>query len=182
MSSVEKIRDSYMLFEAEGSPEKEIATKVALDVFIGDMDETIRSSKTAVHSNFIDEYLTRAKNFFLDIAGYEEEPFEHYDRDTGIILRISCLAERYKEYFDRMSAATNSDNFLEMYKLAFFTYENFTSNYHYLESLRDVIKFAVEGVTYYGTGEDSQGEFSEFFEDVFPKAKGSNKVYKKVEV
>ena len=179
MSSIERIKDCYMLFEADGSPEKEIATKVVLDVFIDDMDETIRSSKTAVHSNFIDEYLTRAKNFFLDIVGYEEEPFEHYDRDTGVVLRISCLAERYKDYFDRMSSATNSDNFLEMYKLAFFTYQSFTSNYHYLESLRDSIRFAVDGVTYYGNGEDSQGDFSEFFEEIFPKVKGNNKVYRK---
>lgn len=182
MNLVEKIKDEYMLFEADGSPEKEIATKVVLDVFIGDMEETIRSSKIAVKDNFKDEQVTKIKNFFLDLAGYEEENVEQFDRDTGVILRISCLGERYKGYFDRMMESVNNDNFVEMYKLAFFTYQSFTSNYHYLESLRDSIRFAVDGVTYYGSGEDTQGEFSEFFEEVFPVVLGKEKVYKKVEV
>lgn len=182
MSSIEKIKDCYMLFEADGSPEKEIATRVVLDVFTDDMDETISSSKTAMSDNFKDEQVTKVKNFFLDLFGYEEENLEQFDRDTEVVLRISCLAERYKDYFERMKSATDSDNFSEMYKLAFFTYQSFTSNYHYLESLRDGIRFAVDGVTYYGNGEDSQGDFSEFFEEIFPKVKGNNKVYRKVEV
>ena len=104
------------------------------------------------------------------------------DEDSKVVMRISCLAERYKGYFDRMMESVNSDNFADIYKLAFFTYNSFTSNYHYLESLRDGIRFAVDGVTYYGSGEDSQGEFSEFFEEVFPIVVGKEKVYKKVEV
>lgn len=179
MSFVAKIKDEYMLFEADGFPEKEIATKVVLDVFTGDMEETISSSKKAMAENFKDEHVTKVKNFFLDLFGYEEENLEQFGRDTGVVLRISCLAERYKGYFDKMQEATDSDNFAEMYKLAMFTYQNFTSNYHYLESLRDSIRFAVDGVTYYGKGEDSQGDFAEFFEETFPVIVGSKKVYKK---
>lgn len=182
MSSVEKIKDEYMLFEADGFPEKEISSKVVLDVFIGDMEETIRSSRVAVRDNFTDEQITKVKNFFLDLAGYDQENVEQFDEDSKVVMRISCLAERYKGYFDRMMESVNSDNFADIYKLAFFTYNCFTSNYHYLESLRDGIRFAVDGVTYYGSGEDSQGEFSEFFEEVFPIVVGKEKVYKKVEV
>ena len=181
MSSVERIKTEYMLFEADNMPDREIATRVVLDVFSDDMDETMKSSKTAVSENFRDEQITKVKNFFLDLFGYEEENLEQFDRDTGVVLRISCLGERYKDYFDRMKKATDSDNFSEMYKLAFFTYQSFTSNLHYLESLRDSIKFAVDGVTYYGNGEDSQGEFAEFFEEIFPMVVGSKKVYRKEE-
>ena len=179
MSSVEKIKTEYMLFEADNMPDREIGTKVVLEVFSGDMDETISSSKTAITDNFKEEQLTKIKNFFLDLFGYEGENLEQFDRDTGIVLRICCLGERYKDYFERMKVATDSDNFGEMYKLAFFTYENFTSNYRYLESLRDGIRFAANGVTYFGTGEDSQGEFAEFFEETLPIVIGSKKVYKK---
>lgn len=181
MSSVEKLKTEYMLFEADNMPDREIATKVVLDVFSDDMDETISSSKTAVADNFKDEQVTKVKNFFLDLFGYEEENLEQFDRDTGVVLRISCLAERYKDYFERMKSATDNDNFSEMYKLAFFTYQSFTSNYHYLESLRDSIRFAATGVTYFGSGEDSQGEFAEFFEETFPVVVGSKKVYRKEE-
>lgn len=179
MSSVEKIKTEYMLFETDGVAEKEIATRVVLDVFTDDMDETISSSNRAMADNFKDEQVTKVKNFFLDLFGYEEENLEQFDRDTGVVLRISCLAERYKDYFERMKSATDSDNFSEMYKLAFFTYQSFTSNYHYLESLRDGIRFATDGITYFGSGEDSQGEFAEFFEETFSKVIGSKKVYKK---
>lgn len=179
MTTEEIISDEFMLFELEAVPSSCDETVKVVDVFLDDMDETSKSSMVAVRENYRDETIAKVKNFFLDLIGYEGENIEQFDRDSGVVLRIGALAERYREYFDKMKACANDGNYIDVCKLAMFTYRNFTSNYHYLESLRDSIKFATEGVTYYGSGEDTQGEFSDFFEEVFPVVKGSNKVYKK---
>lgn len=179
MSPLERIKDEYMLYELEAIPSSCDETEKVVSVFIDDMDETMKSSVTAVRENYRDEQLAKVKNFFLDMVGYEGEDVEQFGRDTGVVLRISCLAERYKGYFDRMNQEVTDDNYVDMCKLAMFTYGSFTSNYHYLEELRSSIRFAADGIFYCGKGDDTQGDFSDFFEEVFPKTVGSKKVYKK---
>lgn len=181
MTALDIIKTEYMLYELEAIPSSRDETIKVVDLFIGDMDDTISSSKTAMHENFRDEQITKVKNFFLDLFGYEGEDVEQFGHDTGIVFRHSCLADRYKDYFNRMKGILSDDNYVDICKLAMFTYQSYTSNYRYLESLRDSIKFATDGVTYYGAGEDTQAEFSEFFDGVFEGMTKKNKVYRKKE-
>lgn len=179
MTLVDEIKTKYMLYEVEVVPGSRDETVKALDVFIDDMNETIDSSRKAIQENFRDEQLTKIKNFFLDLFGYEEEDVEHFGRDTGIVLRHSCLAERYLNYFSKLQSIASDDNCGDVCKLAMFTYDSYFDNYQYLQSLRSGIRLATEGITFYGNGEDSQQAFGEFFEKTFENMLSKGKQYKK---
>ncbi len=179
MTDIDIIKTKYALYETDAIPDDKHDTSKVLEFFMDDMDYTMKSSSKAVRENFRDEQISKVKNFFYDLLGYEQEDLEFFSEDTGIILRQSCLAERYKEYFSRMATVVSGDNFKEIYKLSMFTYENYTENYRYLESLRDSVAFATQGVRYFGTEENTQGEFCEFFERVFEGLIEKGKTYKK---
>lgn len=179
MTDIDIIKTKYALYEPDTMPDDKFDTSKVLEFFMDDMNCTMKSSTKAVHENFRDEQISKVKNFFYDLFGYEQEDLEFFSEDTGIILRQSCLAERYKGYFSRMASIVSGDNFKEIYKLSMFTYDNYTENYRYLESLRDGIAFATQGVRYFGTEENTQGEFSEFFEGVFEGLIEKAKTYKK---
>ena len=179
MTNIDIIKTKYALYETDSIPDDKKETAKVLEYFMDDMDQTMKSSSKAVNENFRDEQISKVKNFFYDLFGYEQEDLEFFSEDTGVILRQSCLAERYKGYFSKMATVVSEENFKEIYKLSMFTYDNYTENYRYLESLRDSIAFATQGVRYFGTEENTQGEFSEFFESVFEGLIEKGKTYKK---
>lgn len=179
MNTLDIIRTKYMLYEAPGEANSCEDAISIINVFVDDMDETIRTSEVAVNENFRDEQLTRIKNFFYNLFGYEEEDVEHYGLDTGIVLRHSCLADRYKRYFVKMRELVTDDNYQEVSRLAMYTNESYYDNYYFLESLRAGIKFATQGISYCGTGEDTQGEFNEFIDKEFDRLSSRGKVFSK---
>lgn len=180
MISCEKLDTEYMLYEPDCLPSSLLETKKVAQLFIDDMDESIISAAAAIKENIKDAQIARIKNTFLEMIGYQGEDIEQYFVDSEIVIRCSKLATRYKDYFLKMQNICNEENYAEMCKLAFFTYKNFADNYQYLESLRDSIKFAEDGITYYGVGEDSQAVFKTFFENII-NGMSEEKVYRKEE-
>ena len=178
MAKVENIKAQYMVYDAESVPSCVYEVARALELFVGDMDETIRSSRKASRDNCRYIQISKLTNFFYDLFGYEVEDSEVYSTDTDLIIRQRFLADRYREHFLEMLDALSMDNFYDIYKLSMFTYDSYADNYRYLESLRDGVAFAGQGIGYYAPGEDTQVAFSEFFDEEIQGLKGKEKVYK----
>lgn len=179
MTTLDIIRTKYMLYEAPADVKSKDEAIALINVYVDDMDETVRTSDTAINENIRDEQLTRIKNFFYGLFGYEEEDVEQFSLDSGIVLRHSCLADRYKKYFVKLREIVSDDNYQEVGKLAMYTNDSYYDNYYYLENLRAGIKFATQGITYYGNGEDTQGEFNDFIDGEFDRLMMRGKVYSK---
>lgn len=179
MTTLDMIKTKYMLYEASAESKSRNETIAVINLFVDDMDEAIVTSDSAVKENFRDEHLTRIKNFFYNMFGYEEEDVEQFGLDSGIVLRHSCLAERYKNYFVKMREIVNDDNYQDVCKLAMFTCDSYYENYNYLENIRAGIKFATQGITFYGSGEDTQGEFNDFIDKELERLSLRGKVYSK---
>lgn len=179
MVDLEYIKTKYMLYESPAESKSRTETIAVIDLFVDDMDEAIKTSGSAVKENFRDEQIARIKNIFYDFFGYEEEDVEHYSLDSGVVLRHGCLAERYRNYYVKMREIVNDDNYQDICRLAMFTCDSYYENYNYLENIRAGIKFATQGITFYGGGEDTQGEFNDFIDKELERLSLRGKVYSK---
>ena len=180
MDKYERIKTEYMLFEADTLPEDFDDAKECLNVYIEDMDDSLKGIRRSVRENTFEICINGIRNFVNLILDYVPEEKEWYIADNEVLERHRVVAVRYREMFSLIKDSMTDSNYQELTKLAEFTHNSYMSNYHYLESVRDSIEYSARGITYYGGGDDTLSEYSMFFNETMARIVGEkNKVFEK---
>ena len=165
MEQLEKIKTQYMLMEE--IPVKDISDVFGiLGVYLNDVNESKRTASSSILRNNFDYKVGSIKRTVNEFLGYEED-FDYLIEDTEVLKQHILLAGSYEEKFLKLREKLNDDNFLVMSRLIQFTHDNYINNFNYLESVRDSIGFAAQGIEYYGVYEDDSEAFSVFFLEEF---------------
>lgn len=168
MDKLEKIKTEYALYEEE----KDIsvsseAVYALLEHCHYEMMCSLKTATKAIKKNSFDYKLEKAKSVVGQIFGYDIS-YEWILEDSEYLERQVILAQGFDNYFVRLCAQLDDENYLEVSRLTQFTLDKYLANYSYLESLRNGVYLSfTSGITYYGKGDSDEEEYATFFEEEF---------------
>lgn len=179
MELLEKIKTEYMLKELEMTPISRDTVLAAIDVYVNDLNKAERSLQGAISENESDKFFAPITNFFKSCFGFDCIDPIYYDGDTSILNMHGELVRDFRSLFYRMQVSVTEDNFVEMFKLVEFTSDKYLSNYNFLESARDTLRLAFDGINYSSDEfADDKDAFLQFFEEEFRSVTASKSVEK----
>lgn len=164
MKKYDKLKMEYLLFEDKKVDSLE-SVYAFLDHYHDEMEYSISSSKKAIIENKIDYNIEKIKGIFFDVFDIVNS-YDWILEDIEFVKKQIVLAKDFDGYFSRLREQLSDDNFLEISRIAQFTYQKYISNFNYIESIRDSINMSAAGIFYCGIEEKDCDEFKMFFEDM----------------
>ena len=178
MKSVESIKEEYSKYELET---KTISYDIK-DVngyiisAISDLDEDRIDIIKAIKINSLRKIRARLMN----LISFDKEDLSFYDEDSNFLDKEIDLNLIYKYYYSTMLKMLNEDNILNITKLFDFTLNNYSSNYIYLEEMRNLLDCERNFITYSPNLEEDESvvSFQKFFQEEIKKINSSKSVEK----